>query len=677
MALRSAHLLAGACLLYLATADLILLPSTYVDSQQVTRSKRQSAPSLNVHDFPKTSFSCEGRKLGEYYADPESRCQIYHICLAGSNGILSPMSFACPNGTIFSQASRVCNTYERVYCQISEQFYETLHGDLNIHRQDYGNPNDYKNVRFPNNPRVPLLPNNIDENNRDDDYYEEPAGRVTTTTRPPRRNRPSNNRQNSRPSDRTPPTTVPPPPPPPPQAPQGFRRQSFRPPTTTEQEETTTDQPARSSVARRPAFRAPAFRPNFQTQPDEQSEPELPTPPAQPARSVIPANRNRVAQPPPPSLVLRQPVSPPALVLRQPPPPPSLVLRQPVGPPSGSSPLDRLPPGLRGIARPIAIGEATESAAPAELPPRPSLVRPGPFRPAGIQRPTPAAPPTQPPTTLAPTTTTQEETTQAYEYDYVYDYDIPPQSTGAARSKREANKEYRVSRYPPVVDTSRTPILTDFTCQGKLSGFVYADVQTDCEMFHVCVPVGKGKMFDYRLFCASNTAFNQRLGICEEKENFKCSASEKYYRHDKMGRHFAGQKPVYDKVFRLPRQVEKDLLREERAYPKTSFSCVGKTVGGYYADPDTDCQMFHICAPGLGNHSTDLKFLCSNGTTFNQKTLVCDQEGQVQCKQSEQYYINNHTYLLEQEKRRQEEDKVPINDDKFEILRKTWSEKAI
>ena len=29
--------------------------------------------------------------------------------------------------------------------------------------------------------------------------------------------------------------------------------------------------------------------------------------------------------------------------------------------------------------------------------------------------------------------------------------------------------------------------------------------------------------------------------------------------------------------------------------PDTSFTCDGKVVGGYYADPDADCQMFHIC----------------------------------------------------------------------------------
>lgn len=34
--------------------------------------------------------------------------------------------------------------------------------------------------------------------------------------------------------------------------------------------------------------------------------------------------------------------------------------------------------------------------------------------------------------------------------------------------------------------------------------------------------------------------------------------------------------------------------------PDTEFSCREKVLGGYYADPDTDCQMFHICVKVAG-----------------------------------------------------------------------------
>ena len=31
------------------------------------------------------------------------------------------------------------------------------------------------------------------------------------------------------------------------------------------------------------------------------------------------------------------------------------------------------------------------------------------------------------------------------------------------------------------------------------------------------------------------------------------------------------------------------------ALPETSFSCAGRVVGGYYADVEAGCQMFHVC----------------------------------------------------------------------------------
>ena len=45
------------------------------------------------------SFSCEGRSYG-YYADPETNCQVFHICL-GDGDI--KWTFLCPNQTIFNQ----------------------------------------------------------------------------------------------------------------------------------------------------------------------------------------------------------------------------------------------------------------------------------------------------------------------------------------------------------------------------------------------------------------------------------------------------------------------------------------------------------------------------------------------------------------------------------------------
>lgn len=34
--------------------------------------------------------------------------------------------------------------------------------------------------------------------------------------------------------------------------------------------------------------------------------------------------------------------------------------------------------------------------------------------------------------------------------------------------------------------------------------------------------------------------------------------------------------------------------------PDTSFSCRNKIIGSYYADPETDCQLFHVCVSVAG-----------------------------------------------------------------------------
>lgn len=52
--------------------------------------------------------------------------------------------------------------------------------------------------------------------------------------------------------------------------------------------------------------------------------------------------------------------------------------------------------------------------------------------------------------------------------------------------------------------------------------------------------------------------------------------------------------------------------------PKTSFTCEGKLAGRYYADAETDCQLFHVCVKMNVRDTQDFKFLCPNGTTFDQ-----------------------------------------------------------
>ena len=78
---------------------------------------RDSIPGEPGVDYPilasvqETSFTCDGLTFGGYYADVEQQCQAYHVCLQDpiTPDTLYPVSFLCPNGTIFNQEIFVCD----------------------------------------------------------------------------------------------------------------------------------------------------------------------------------------------------------------------------------------------------------------------------------------------------------------------------------------------------------------------------------------------------------------------------------------------------------------------------------------------------------------------------------------------------------------------------------------
>uniref|UniRef100_A0A182UD72 Chitin-binding type-2 domain-containing protein n=1 Tax=Anopheles melas TaxID=34690 RepID=A0A182UD72_9DIPT len=116
--------------------------------------------------------------------------------------------------------------------------------------------------------------------------------------------------------------------------------------------------------------------------------------------------------------------------------------------------------------------------------------------------------------------------------------------------------------------------------------------------------------------------------------------------------------------------------------PKTGFTCRDKILGGYYADSETQCQMFHVCVKvaGVGPNGRsqetlvtfsvkrlrpveamhaagervegqechehgiirgwvqDFRFLCPNGTAFDQEAQICADWGDVDCEAATLYY---------------------------------------
>ncbi|CAB3366180.1 Hypothetical predicted protein [Cloeon dipterum] len=76
--------------------------------------------------------------------------------------------------------------------------------------------------------------------------------------------------------------------------------------------------------------------------------------------------------------------------------------------------------------------------------------------------------------------------------------------------------------------------------------------------------------------------------------------------------------------------------KQSEEIPVTSFSCKGR-VPGYYADLDTGCQVYHMCAAGGQKFS----YRCPEHTLFQQRMMVCDHWFMVDCKNSHLYYAAN------------------------------------
>merc|ERR1711892_1282471 len=82
--------------------------------------------------------------------------------------------------------------------------------------------------------------------------------------------------------------------------------------------------------------------------------------------------------------------------------------------------------------------------------------------------------------------------------------------------------------------------------------------------------------------------------------------------------------------------------------PETVFSCEGRVEGGFYADPEADCQPFHVCSADRDGGLNKNSFLCPNGTLFNQENFVCEYWFNMDCSQAESFYgLNDNIGIVE------------------------------
>merc|ERR1712029_184146 len=87
------------------------------------------AGSEDILDSPYSdTFSCVGQGYG-YYADVQSGCQVFHICLPiedneGAVIETAKWSFFCGNGTVFDQETLTCNFPDNAFpCEESPSLY--------------------------------------------------------------------------------------------------------------------------------------------------------------------------------------------------------------------------------------------------------------------------------------------------------------------------------------------------------------------------------------------------------------------------------------------------------------------------------------------------------------------------------------------------------------------------
>ena len=72
-------------------------------------------------------------------------------------------------------------------------------------------------------------------------------------------------------------------------------------------------------------------------------------------------------------------------------------------------------------------------------------------------------------------------------------------------------------------------------------------------------------------------------------------------------------------------------------------------IPGYYADPEANCQAFHICIDNGRGGLTKHSFLCPNGTIFNQEYFICDWWFNFDCSQAQGLYSRNDEVAADRE----------------------------
>ena len=91
-------------------------------------------------------------------------------------------------------------------------------------------------------------------------------------------------------------------------------------------------------------------------------------------------------------------------------------------------------------------------------------------------------------------------------------------------------------------------------------------------------------------------------------------------------------------------------MYDQNDLPETGFSCSDRVNGGFYADTEAQCQMYHMCVADPGGNNLKVSFLCPNGTLFSQETLSCGMWNTVDCRDSTVTLLSQLNDALEAER---------------------------
>ncbi|KAJ9590127.1 hypothetical protein L9F63_016756, partial [Diploptera punctata] len=180
---------------------------------------------------------------------------------------------------------------------------------------------------------------------------------------------------------------------------------------------------------------------------------------------------------------------------------------------------------------------------------------------------------------------------------------------------------------------------TNFSCAGKIPGGYYADLEADCQLFHICSMGRHGRLQDNKFLCGPGTRFNQKSRTCQVRDLVDCSASASlYYLNNHFNVHPEENvnKKFDAKKIRTKRKAPKAGTNSGQQYsiddlPETSFTCADKPQDGLYADVETQCHVFHLCRTISGILTLESSFVCPPGTVFNQPEGNCDTTKEVDC----------------------------------------------